>query len=212
MVLLKAAAFPNLYWEMASLLLEIIPFIIVFYVAVTNSVNLTDGLDGLAGGVSTIYLIAFGVIMAILGFGNLGIISFAMAGALIGFLLFNGFPAKIFMGDGGSQFLGFMIATVPLYVSGEESAEQIKSRADRLNINKDNLIDFKEEMQKKYKTNTINIKITILNNFIDYLGLPKEYKLKHLKQQYKNTLEEVITASDYERLLRIAKARGKTTK
>ena len=94
------------------------------------------------------------------------------------------------------------------YIKEYMSFADVKTVED---INKDNLIDFKEEMQKKYKTNTINIKITILNNFIDYLGLPKEYKLKHLKQQYKNTLEEVITASDYERLLRIAKARGKTT-
>lgn len=90
----------------------IIPFIVIFFVAVTNSVNLTDGLDGLAGGVSMVYLLAFGVILAILGFINFGIISFAMAGALLGFLLFNGFPAKIFMGDTGSLALGGLIASL----------------------------------------------------------------------------------------------------
>lgn len=93
----------------------IIPLIVVFYVAVTNSVNLTDGLDGLAGGVSTVYLIAFGVILALLGFNNYGIISFAMAGALIGFLLFNSFPAKIFMGDTGSLALGGLIASLAVF-------------------------------------------------------------------------------------------------
>lgn len=93
----------------------IIPLIVVFYVAVTNSVNLTDGLDGLAGGVSTIYLLSFGVILAMLGFDNYGIISFAMAGALIGFLLFNGFPAKIFMGDTGSLALGGLIASLAVF-------------------------------------------------------------------------------------------------
>ena len=93
----------------------IIPFIVIFYVAVTNSVNLTDGLDGLAGGVGTIYLSTFGVILALLGYTNFGIISFAMAGALIGFLLFNGFPAKIFMGDTGSLALGGLIASLAVF-------------------------------------------------------------------------------------------------
>ena len=93
----------------------IIPLIVVFYVAVTNSVNLTDGLDGFAGGVSTVYLVSFGVILALIGFGNYAIISFAMAGALIGFLLYNGFPAKIFMGDTGSLALGGLIASLAVF-------------------------------------------------------------------------------------------------
>lgn len=93
----------------------IVPLIVVFYVAVTNSVNLTDGLDGLAGGVSTVYLITFGVVLALLGFANYGIISFAMAGALVGFLLFNGYPAKIFMGDTGSLALGGLIASLAVF-------------------------------------------------------------------------------------------------
>ncbi len=93
----------------------IIPFIIIFFVAVTNSVNLTDGLDGLASGVSLIYLLSFGAILAILNFTNFSIISFAMAGALVGFLLFNGFPAKIFMGDTGSLALGGLIASLCIF-------------------------------------------------------------------------------------------------
>ncbi len=93
----------------------IIPFIVVFFVAVTNSVNLTDGLDGLASGVSLVYLLFFGAILALLGFGNYSIISFAMVGALLGFLLFNGFPAKIFMGDTGSLALGGLLASLCVF-------------------------------------------------------------------------------------------------
>ncbi len=93
----------------------IIPFIVIFFVAVTNSVNLTDGLDGLASGVSLIYLLCFGAILAVLNFTNYSIISFAMAGGLFGFLLFNGFPAKIFMGDTGSLALGGLIASLCVF-------------------------------------------------------------------------------------------------
>ncbi len=100
--------------------LFIIPFIVIFYVAVTNSVNLTDGLDGLASGTSAMYLLFFGLIVAICGFGyNNAIISFAMVGALFGFLLFNGFPAKIFMGDTGSLALGGLIASLAVFTKLE---------------------------------------------------------------------------------------------
>ena len=98
----------------------IIPFIVIFYVAVTNSVNLTDGLDGLAGGVSFTYLIFFGVILAVAFLSyNFAIISFAMAGAIIGFLLFNCYPAKIFMGDTGSLALGGLIASLAVFTGLE---------------------------------------------------------------------------------------------
>ena len=82
----------------------------VWLVGVTNAVNLIDGLDGLAAGISAI---ACGVIaiMAILAHNViLAIIMLAMLGSLIGFLCFNFNPARIFMGDCGSLFLGFMIA------------------------------------------------------------------------------------------------------
>ena len=77
----------------------------------------------------------------------------------------------------------------------------IKNKED---ITKEKLIEFKEYMQKKYKTNTINIKITVINAFITFIGLDSSYKLKHLKKQQKATLENVLTQTDYERLLRIA--------
>lgn len=98
----------------------IIPFVVVFFVAVTNSVNLTDGLDGLAGGVSFVYLLFFGVIVAFVpAYYDFSLISFAMAGALLGFLLFNGFPAKIFMGDTGSLALGGLIASLAVFTGME---------------------------------------------------------------------------------------------
>lgn len=82
----------------------------------------------------------------------------------------------------------------------------IKSKED---ITKEKLISFKEYMQEKYKTNTINIKITVINAFITFIGLDNSYKLKHLKKQQKATLENVLTQTDYERLLRIAKVKNK---
>lgn len=98
--------------------LFIIPFIMIFFVAVTNSVNLLDGLDGLCSGVSGAYLLFFGVILALIGgqaFDNLAISAFAMLGSLLAFLLFNGFPAKIFMGDTGSLALGGFIASLAVF-------------------------------------------------------------------------------------------------
>ena len=103
--------------------------------------------------------------------------------------------------------------TIKQYVSYIEefikyTNKDIQTKKD---ITKEDLINFKEYMQEKYKVNTVNIKITILNSFIDFLGLDHSYKLKHLKQQQKATLENVLTPTDYERLLRIAKARNKIT-
>ena len=77
----------------------IIPFIVFFFVAVTNSVNLIDGLDGLAGGVNCAYFLFFGIILVMLGQTHYALISFATVGALLAFLIVNCFPAKIFMGD-----------------------------------------------------------------------------------------------------------------
>ncbi len=97
----------------------IIPFVVIFYVAVTNSVNLTDGLDGLASSVSFVFLLAFSGICIILGEYNFTIISLAMAGALLGFLFYNGFPAKIFMGDTGSLALGGLLASLCVFTKLE---------------------------------------------------------------------------------------------
>lgn len=96
----------------------IIPLAILVLIATTNSVNLTDGLDGLAGGVSFVYLLFFGTILALAGsveLSNLAILSFGLCGAILGFLLFNGYPAKIFMGDTGSLALGGFIGVIALF-------------------------------------------------------------------------------------------------
>lgn len=88
----------------------------LFIVAISNAINLIDGLDGLAGGVSSIYFLTISIIAIILGkFNGLDIIiSLIMFGATLGFLVHNFPPAKIFMGDSGSLFLGFMIAVSAL--------------------------------------------------------------------------------------------------
>lgn len=105
----------NLFGLSINLGIFIIPFIIIFYVAVTNSVNLIDGLDGLAEGVSQNYLLFFGIILTLLSLRSYAVISFAMVGALLGFKIFNCFPAKIFMGDTGSLGLGGLIASLAVF-------------------------------------------------------------------------------------------------
>lgn len=87
----------------------------VWIVGVTNAVNLIDGLDGLAGGVSTIILITIAACSFIDGrYMDIGILSLLLAGATLGFLVFNTHPASIFMGDCGALFLGFFIASISL--------------------------------------------------------------------------------------------------
>ena len=89
---------------------------IIFIVAITNAINLIDGLDGLAAGISSIYFLTIAIIAFILNrIGGLDvIISLIMLGATLGFLVHNFPPAKIFMGDTGSLFLGFMISIIAL--------------------------------------------------------------------------------------------------
>ncbi|MGN1200743.1 MAG: phospho-N-acetylmuramoyl-pentapeptide-transferase [Candidatus Caccovivens sp.] len=102
--------------------LWVIPLAILVMVATTNSVNLTDGLDGLAGGVSFVYSLVFGIILACIGqmqTNNLAMLCFGLCGGLLGFLMFNSYPAKIFMGDTGSLGLGGFIGIVAM-LSGLE--------------------------------------------------------------------------------------------
>jgi len=89
----------------------------LWIVGMTNAINLIDGIDALAGGVSTIIAVTFALIFSFYGATPAAeLICIAMAGAVSGFLVFNApVPkAKIFMGDGGSQFLGFTLALLPL--------------------------------------------------------------------------------------------------
>lgn len=87
-----------------------------FIVAITNAINLIDGLDGLAGGISSIYFLTIAIIAFILNrLGGLDVVlCLLMLGSTLGFLVYNFPPAKIFMGDSGSLFLGFIISIIAL--------------------------------------------------------------------------------------------------
>ena len=90
---------------------------VLWLVGMTNAVNLLDGIDSLAGGISVIIALTFAYIFSrYAGISSSVMICIALAGSVAGFLVFNApFPtAKIFMGDGGSQFLGFTLALLPL--------------------------------------------------------------------------------------------------
>ena len=79
---------------------------------IVNAVNLTDGVDGLCSSVSLVYCAAFMVICSKLGFIELSLLSVAVAGACLGFLIWNFHPAKVFMGDTGSMFLGGIVCAL----------------------------------------------------------------------------------------------------
>lgn len=89
-----------------------VPITIIWIIIVTNAVNLIDGLDGLAVGVSSIASFSLFFIAILAGEQNVAIMSAAMAGGCLGFLPYNFNPAKIFMGDTGSQFLGYMLSVI----------------------------------------------------------------------------------------------------
>lgn len=91
-----------------------VPITIAWVVGVTNAVNLIDGLDGLASGVSAIASMTLFSIALIASESNIAIITAALAGACFGFLPYNFNPAKIFMGDTGAMFLGFILSTVSI--------------------------------------------------------------------------------------------------
>ncbi len=93
------------------------------YIVLINAFNLVDGVDGLAGGVGLIASSLFGVWFFFAGDMMYAVISFALAGALLGFLRFNFNPAKIFMGDSGSLTIGFLIAVLAIELIEYKSDE-----------------------------------------------------------------------------------------
>lgn len=93
-----------------------IPFAIIVILATTNAVNLTDGIDGLASSVCIIIITCLAVIGIINNVKEVVILASAVIGALLGFLIFNLHPAKVFMGDTGSLFLGGFISVLALYM------------------------------------------------------------------------------------------------
>ena len=95
----------------------------VFLVGVTNALNLADGLDGLAGGLAFLSLCAIAVLGVMIGNYTVATAALIESGAILGFLRFNTHPARIFMGDGGSQMLGFSVGVLAIMVTqGEGSA------------------------------------------------------------------------------------------
>ena len=92
------------------------PITILFIVAIINCINLIDGLDGLSSGISSIYFVTVGIIAILLHSSNSldVILTFIMLGSTLGYLWHNFYPAKIFMGDSGSMFLGYIIAVIAL--------------------------------------------------------------------------------------------------
>jgi len=100
-------------------------FILFLLVGSANAVNITDGLDGLAGGLAAIAFFAFGLIAWntgwMEGYQDVAIFSFVLVGSLMGFLVFNSHPAKVFMGDTGSLALGAALATIAILTRHELS-------------------------------------------------------------------------------------------
>ena len=100
-------------------------FILIVLVGTTNAVNITDGLDGLCGGLSVMAFLAYGVIAWgttwLTGHEELAIFSFVLVGSLLGFLVFNAHPAKVFMGDTGSLALGGALAAIAILTRHELS-------------------------------------------------------------------------------------------
>ena len=98
-------------------------FILFMLVATSNAVNITDGLDGLAGGLSFIAILVMGIISWastwLLGYQDIAIFCFILAGTVLGFLVYNAHPAKVFMGDMGSLCLGGTLATIAILTRHE---------------------------------------------------------------------------------------------
>ena len=98
-------------------------FILFVLVASSNAVNLTDGLDGLAGGLSIIAFLTFGIIAYdtgwLEGYESVALFCFALVGSILGFLVFNSNPAKIFMGDTGSLALGATLGSIAIVTRHE---------------------------------------------------------------------------------------------
>lgn len=113
-VLIEVLRSPGLCGGEEALILGVlsIPFTILWIVGITNSVNLIDGLDGLAVGVSAISSTTMFAVALLVSEGNIAVVLACLTGACIGFMPYNLNPAKIFMGDTGALLLGYVLATV----------------------------------------------------------------------------------------------------
>lgn len=94
-----------------------LPLTVLFVIGVTNAVNMSDGLDGLAAGIMLLTISAIAFLAILVQGDEIVIMSLAVAGGIVGFLWFNTHPAIVFMGDTGSQFIGFMAAFLSIYLT-----------------------------------------------------------------------------------------------
>jgi len=94
------------------------PLTLFWIVGVLNAINMIDGLDGLSSGISLIAALGIGLLLMEHGAGFPALMALCLVGSLAGYLLYNFPPAKIFMGDSGSTFLGFTLAVLPLLDTG----------------------------------------------------------------------------------------------
>lgn len=104
---------PFLNYELNTMFF-LIPFLVFVMLSVVNSVNLTDGLDGLATGVTIVVALFFTISAIVLGNTSVSLFGSALIGGLVGFLIYNAHPAKVFMGDTGSLFLGGAISVMAI--------------------------------------------------------------------------------------------------
>jgi UDP-GlcNAc:undecaprenyl-phosphate GlcNAc-1-phosphate transferase len=100
-----------------------VPLTVFFLLGVTNAINLADGLDGLAGGTTFLCLCAIALLSGVGSPGPSTALALAFAGAVLGFLRFNTYPASVFMGDAGSQLLGFTVGVLSVRATQSAAAE-----------------------------------------------------------------------------------------
>lgn len=104
----------NFYWAELDIGISYYPFMLLVLVFMTNAVNLTDGIDGLCGSVTVISMLSFTMLCSAMKMWEYSIFAMAVAGGCLGFLVWNLHPAKVFMGDTGSMFLGGAVVAVGL--------------------------------------------------------------------------------------------------
>lgn len=125
-VTVAGTGFSNLYIPFADITVSLGPFsyviAFVWVLGMCNAVNLIDGLDGLAGGTTAIAALFMGCAFLILHNYTSALLAFVLAGGIAGFLFFNLPPARLFMGDSGALFIGFVLATLPLMEPAQSGA------------------------------------------------------------------------------------------
>ena len=94
-----------------------LPLTVLFLLGVTNAINLADGLDGLAGGTTFLCFAAIALLSLGTGLTFVTVVALTVMGSLLGFLRYNSYPARVFMGDGGSQFLGFTVGVLAVVLT-----------------------------------------------------------------------------------------------